>query len=137
MRLCPSCGRTNRIPDDRLAAEARCGACKAALPPPADPIEADPAVFDAAISQPTLPVLVEGSLFINNIATVAAGALATTNVVGTIVGAPNNFVTTVSGCTTTKAVRQSRQALESRIQNSRSPARSGGRLTVRLNTANC
>ena len=59
LRLCPSCGRTNRIPDDRLAAEARCGACKTMLPPPAEPIEADPALFEAATAQGTLPVLVD------------------------------------------------------------------------------
>jgi thioredoxin 2 len=59
LRVCPSCGRTNRIPDDRLAAEARCGACKTTLPPLAEPIEADPALFDAAIAQDTLPVLVD------------------------------------------------------------------------------
>jgi thioredoxin 2 len=59
LRTCPSCGRTNRIPDDRLAAQARCGACKTTLPPPAEPIEADPALFEAAVSQPKLPVLVD------------------------------------------------------------------------------
>src|SRR5262249_60678158 len=46
----------------------------------------------------TLPVRVEDSLFRNNVGTVNAGALATTNVVATIVGAPNDFVTTVSRC---------------------------------------
>ena len=51
LRVCPSCGRKNRIPDDRLTAEARCGACKTALPPPAEPIDADPALFAAAIGQ--------------------------------------------------------------------------------------
>jgi hypothetical protein len=51
-----------------------------------------------AIVIDTLPVLVQGSSFVNNVATVDAGALATTNVVGTIVGAPNHFVTTLSGC---------------------------------------
>ena len=59
LRVCPSCGRTNRIPDNRLAAEARCGACKTTLPPLAEPIEADPALFDAATAQDTLPVLVD------------------------------------------------------------------------------
>jgi thioredoxin 2 len=59
LRACPSCGRTNRIPDDRLAAEARCGACKATLPPLAEPVEADAALFDAAIAQPKVPVLVD------------------------------------------------------------------------------
>jgi thioredoxin 2 len=59
LRVCPSCGRTNRIPDDRLASEARCGACKTVLPPSSDPIEADPALFDAVVSQPRVPVLVD------------------------------------------------------------------------------
>jgi thioredoxin 2 len=59
LRVCPSCGRTNRIPDDRLASEARCGACKALLPPPSDPIDADPALFDAVVSQRRVPVLVD------------------------------------------------------------------------------
>lgn len=51
-----------------------------------------------AIVVDTLPVFVEDSTFINNIATVTAGALATTNVVATLVGAPNNFVTVISRC---------------------------------------
>jgi thioredoxin 2 len=59
LRKCPSCGRTNRIPDDRLDREARCGACKAALPPLAEPIDADPAVFEAVIGQAHVPVLVD------------------------------------------------------------------------------
>ena len=59
MRVCPSCGRTNRIPADRLASEARCGACKTTLPPPAEPIAADPALFDGATAQDRLPVLVD------------------------------------------------------------------------------
>ena len=59
LRVCPSCGRTNRIPDDRLGAEARCGACKAALPPHSEPLDADAALFDAALAQPRVPVLVD------------------------------------------------------------------------------
>jgi thioredoxin 2 len=59
LRVCPSCGRKNRVPDHRLTAEARCGACKASLPPPAEPLEADAALFDAAVAQPAVPVLVD------------------------------------------------------------------------------
>jgi len=59
LRVCPSCGRTNRVPDDRLIAEARCGSCKAALPPPSEPLDADAALFDAALAQPRVPVLVD------------------------------------------------------------------------------
>jgi thioredoxin 2 len=57
--VCPSCGKTNRIPDDRLTADARCGACKAALPPPAEPLEADAALFEHAVAQSRVPVLVD------------------------------------------------------------------------------
>jgi thioredoxin 2 len=59
LRVCPSCGRTNRIPDDRLTAEVRCGACKVNLPPLAEPIDADAALFDAATAQSSVPVLVD------------------------------------------------------------------------------
>lgn len=44
----------------------------------------------------TLTITITRSNFVGNIATVDGGALATTNVVGTIVGAPNAFGTTVS-----------------------------------------
>lgn len=44
----------------------------------------------------TLTVNITKSTFTNNIATVDAGALATTNVVGTLVHAPNTYATTIS-----------------------------------------
>ncbi|HQZ39694.1 MAG TPA: thioredoxin [Vicinamibacterales bacterium] len=59
LRVCPSCGRKNRLPADRLTAQARCGACKTALPPPAEPIDADPGVFDDIVAHATVPVLVD------------------------------------------------------------------------------
>ena len=59
LRVCPSCERTNRIPDDRLTAEVRCGACKVTLPPLAEPVEADAALFDAATAQSNVQVLVD------------------------------------------------------------------------------
>jgi thioredoxin 2 len=37
----------------------RCGACKATLPPVAEPIDADPALFDDALHSSPLPVLVD------------------------------------------------------------------------------
>ena len=49
-----------------------------------------------ALTFDTLTVKVDGSTFLGNVASVDAGALATTNVVGTIVGAPNHFATTVT-----------------------------------------
>ena len=47
----------------------------------------------------TLTIKIDDSTFEGNVAMVDAGALATTNVVGTIVGAPNNFQTTVTNST--------------------------------------
>jgi len=59
LRTCPSCGRKNRVPTDRVADEARCGACKTALPPPSAPIDADPALFDDIVQHARVPVLVD------------------------------------------------------------------------------
>lgn len=59
IRVCAACGTKNRIPIIRLAETGRCGACKAALPPAGEPIEADPALFDEIISQARVPVLVD------------------------------------------------------------------------------
>ena len=59
LRPCPSCGKTNRVPIGHLADEGKCGACKAALPPVADPIEADDALFDEIARDAKVPVLVD------------------------------------------------------------------------------
>ncbi len=59
LRVCPSCGKTNRVPDDRLASVARCGSCAHDLPPLAEPVDADAALFDAAVGQSRVPVLVD------------------------------------------------------------------------------
>ena len=57
---CPSCGKRNRIPYTRIAETGKCGACSAALPPPADPVDVkDAAAFDALIAQCPLPILVD------------------------------------------------------------------------------
>jgi thioredoxin 2 len=58
-RVCPSCGRTNRVPPRHLARAGTCGACKAALPPQAEPIEVDAATFDAIVAESPVPVLVD------------------------------------------------------------------------------
>jgi thioredoxin 2 len=42
-----------------LARHARCGRCKAAIAPVAEPIEADAEVFDEVVRQATVPVLVD------------------------------------------------------------------------------
>ncbi|MEZ5288953.1 MAG: thioredoxin domain-containing protein [Vicinamibacterales bacterium] len=59
LRVCPSCGRKNRLPADKLTAQARCGACKTTLPPVAAPIDADAASFDDITAHATVPILVD------------------------------------------------------------------------------
>jgi len=59
IRKCLACGKSNRIPPEHLADTGRCGACKAALPPAGEPIEADPETFDAIVRGSRVPVLVD------------------------------------------------------------------------------
>ena len=59
IRQCPSCGKRNRIPARHLADEGRCGACKAPLPPVAEPIDADTTTFDDIVNNARVPVLVD------------------------------------------------------------------------------
>jgi thioredoxin 2 len=58
IRTCPSCGQRNRVAFN--ARQARCGRCKADLPPPGEPIEIpDARAFDALISGTAHPVVVD------------------------------------------------------------------------------
>ena len=59
IRKCLSCGKSNRVPAEHLADTGRCGACKAELPPVAEPIDADPEVFDSVVRNARVPVLVD------------------------------------------------------------------------------
>jgi thioredoxin 2 len=59
IRQCPACGKKNRIPAEHLADEGRCGACKAPLPPVAEPIDADSGTFDEIVSRSHVPVLID------------------------------------------------------------------------------
>jgi thioredoxin 2 len=59
IRVCGACGARNRIPISHLADTGRCGACKAPLPPAAEPIEVDEELFDKIISDTSAPVLVD------------------------------------------------------------------------------
>jgi thioredoxin 2 len=59
IRACPSCGQKNRVRAGRLTDEARCGSCKTVLPPLAEPLEADPPLFDEVVSEAKVPVLVD------------------------------------------------------------------------------
>ena len=47
------------MPPGRLADAGKCGACKAALPPVEEPIEADPALFEEITREASVPVLVD------------------------------------------------------------------------------
>lgn len=59
IRACSSCGQKNRIPAERLMQTARCGACKAELPPIGEPIAADQALFEGIVGGVEVPVLVD------------------------------------------------------------------------------
>src|SRR5678815_353006 len=59
IRTCISCGKKNRIPAEHLADEGRCGACKAPLPPIAEPVDADPPLFDEIVNGARVPVLID------------------------------------------------------------------------------
>jgi len=59
IRQCPACGKKNRIPPEHLADNGRCGSCKAALPPIAEPIEADTNTFDEIVAGARVPVLID------------------------------------------------------------------------------
>jgi thioredoxin 2 len=56
--VCPSCGRKNRVPDQRLGDGPSCGSCGAALMDP-HPVALDDASFGAFIEGTDLPVLVD------------------------------------------------------------------------------
>lgn len=57
-RVCPNCGKTNRVPLEHLADVGRCGACKTELPAAASPIDLDGASFDTVVRS-KVPVLVD------------------------------------------------------------------------------
>lgn len=59
IRTCKQCGQKNRVPAAHLAASARCGKCKASIDPIAEPIDADPEIFDDIVGHAKVPVLVD------------------------------------------------------------------------------
>jgi thioredoxin 2 len=59
IRSCKQCGQKNRVATKHLADTGRCGACKAALPPVAEPLQADQEFFDEVLQNSTVPVLVD------------------------------------------------------------------------------
>ena len=56
--VCPACGATNRVPDERLHDAPVCGRCKGALMA-THPVELDDAHLSAFIAGTGLPVLVD------------------------------------------------------------------------------
>ena len=59
VRSCPACGQQNRVPAKHLADTGRCGACKGALPPVAEPLNVGPEEFDSITRESKVPVLVD------------------------------------------------------------------------------
>ena len=61
LHRCPSCGATNRVPRDKIAAGLVpvCGRCKTPLPGAAGPITVTDATFEAEVERSPLPVLVD------------------------------------------------------------------------------
>jgi thioredoxin 2 len=59
IRTCAHCSQKNRIPANHIADTGRCGACKAALPPIAEPLSVDPILFDDIVQNAKVPVLVD------------------------------------------------------------------------------
>jgi thioredoxin 2 len=59
IRVCRSCGQKNRVPAARLTEATRCGSCKTPFEPVAEPIEADPELFDEVQRTAKIPALVD------------------------------------------------------------------------------
>ena len=59
VRECRACGQKNRVPSKFLASTGKCGACKADLPPVAEPLAVDEAMFDDIVQNSKVPVLVD------------------------------------------------------------------------------
>ncbi len=59
IRTCTHCQQKNRVTAQHLSDTGRCGACKAPLPPLAEPLAADAALFDEVVKNAAVPVLVD------------------------------------------------------------------------------
>lgn len=59
IRICTHCKQKNRVAAKHLASTGRCGACKATLDSIAEPVAADPALFEEVVTTATVPVLVD------------------------------------------------------------------------------
>lgn len=59
IRICPHCQAKNRVPMSHLGDTGRCGACKQPLDPVNEPIAADVQLFDEAVKESKIPVLID------------------------------------------------------------------------------
>ena len=59
IRTCTHCKQKNRVSAKHLSASGKCGACKADLPPLAEPLAVDSAAFDDIVQNATVPILVD------------------------------------------------------------------------------
>ena len=59
IRTCSQCQQKNRIAGKNLSLMGKCGACKAPLPPLAEPLAVDLALFDEIVQGAPVPVLVD------------------------------------------------------------------------------
>jgi thioredoxin 2 len=59
IRTCTPCGQKNRVSAKHLSSTGRCGACKAPLPPLAEPLAVDAALFEEVVQNATVPILVD------------------------------------------------------------------------------
>lgn len=59
IRACTHCNQKNRIAANHLADTGRCGACKQPIPPLAEPLAVDAALFDEIVQNATVPILVD------------------------------------------------------------------------------
>jgi thioredoxin 2 len=59
IRSCSQCHQKNRVAAKNLSRTGKCGACQAALPPLAEPLAVDTALFDEIVQNAAVPVLVD------------------------------------------------------------------------------
>ena len=71
--VCPSCGALNRMPLDRPAAAARCGACHLALFS-AHPAEVDETGFERHLRSNDIPLLLESKIPVDAVVVASAPA---------------------------------------------------------------
>ena len=59
IRTCAHGHQKSRVSANHLSSTGRCGACKAPLPPLAEPLPVDTALFDEIVQNARVPVLVD------------------------------------------------------------------------------